>query len=478
MNKRIAASSVLWRVCALIVALAMAAFAGEKTPSLASSSATYPILDYKILNLGTFHEDPLCSGFECYSKANDVNSWGQVVGESLGSSICPDCFYGFRTSPNQPITPADLLYRLDGDLGSVALGLNDDGVAVGYSWPGDQAVRWVGTQPSSLDPITPPWSRAHAINDMGVPAGGHSSGGSGERAWAYLTSWSLNAFFGRALDFNNHGVMVGYAHVPDRPGVIHAFRWSSSAGFEDLGTLDSSCPTCDSSASAINDSGRIVGSSAFDPHVSTVEPVFHAFLWRRRLLIGASPIVDLGTLCSSDGHLCYSRALDINIHNHIVGQSDITKSSDAEPHAFLYQTTMRDIHTLLSPVDRVQWRLTEASAINDLGQIAGTGYFQGDKQRAYLLTPPVNYIINLLKALPVLYSPELVEEHRSLAAKMDVSEAAVERGDLGEVHRQLDAYQDEVKTLVETRRLNRIHATKLMAGAALIRREIESYAQR
>ena len=189
-------------------------------------------------------------------------------------------------------------------------------------------------------------------------------------------------------------------------------------------------------------------------------------------------MVDLGTLCPSDGHLCHSRALDINIHNHIVGQSDTTKSSDAEPHAFLYQTTMRDIHTLLSPVDRVQWRLTEASAINDLGQIAGTGYFQGDKQRAYLLTPPVNYIINLLKALPVLYSPELVEEHRSLAAKMDVSEAAVERGDLGEVHRQLDAYQDEVKTLVETRRLNRIHATKLMAGAALIRREIESYAQR
>lgn len=519
MSKRIAASGVVWRGGALIVAVAMTALAGEKTPTLASSRLTYPNLDYKtrnfgalhedrpcsaaecykkandtttsgqvvghlkldykILNLGTWHDDPYCSAAECYSEANDVNIWGQVVGESSGHSFCPDCFYGFRTDPSQPIASADLLTRLGGDLGSVALGLNDEGVAVGYSWPGDQAVRWVGTQPSSLDSIKPPWSRAYAINDIGMPVGGHSSGDSGWRAWFLHTGYTLLAFYGQAYDFNNHGVMVGYADVPNVPGVYHAFRWSNSDGFDDLGTLDSSCPTCSSEATAINDAGRIVGSSSFDPHAFTVEPVFHAFLWRRLLIIeasdlGASPFVDLGTLCRYTNHLCNSRARDINIHNHIVGQSETTTSSDAEPVGFIHQgTTMKDIHTLLSPVDRAQWRLTEARAINDLGQIVGTGYFQGDKQRAYLLTPPVKYIVNLVKALPVLYSPDLVEEQRSLGAIMDITEAAVERGDLGEASTQLDAYQRDVEALVAKRRLSRTHAIKLMAGAALIRREME-----
>ncbi len=128
---------------------------------------------------------------------------------------------------------------------------------------------------------------------------------------------------------------------------------------------------------------------------------------------------------------------------------------------------MVDINALLSPLAQAQWRLFEARAINDLGQIVGTGMF-GDQVRAYLLTPPLNYIVSLVKAMPALYSPELVVEHRSLGDKMAAVEAAVERGDLREAHRQLDAHQAEVQVLVETRRLNRIHANKLLASVALI----------
>ena len=291
------------------------------------------------------------------------------------------------------------------------------------------AVRWIGTQSSSLNVIIPPpISRANAINDSSQAVGGYTD---------ELDEEWLNDMSGWA------SVVFRYKLTPCKPSTVRPMTSTTTGSWSATRTCRM-CLMCitpsagltvtisttlvhwipvarpvSSEATAINDAGRIVGSSSFDPHAFTLEPVFHAFLWRRLLLIeasdlGASPFVDLGTLCRYTNHLCNSRARDINIHNHIVGQSETTTSSDAEPVGFIHQgTTMKDIHTLLSPVDRAQWRLTEARAINDLGQIVGTGYFQGDKQRAYLLTPPVTYIVNLVKALPVLCSPDLVEEQRT-----------------------------------------------------------------
>ena len=92
--------------------------------------------------------------------------------------------------------------------------------------------------------------------------------------------------------------------------------------------------------------------------------------------------------------------------------------------------------------------LVEATAINDLGQIVGTGLFQHDKPRAYLLTPPLHFIFTAVKNLPLHFSDDLVAEHQTLGAILDAAETAVERGDLEDAHRQLDLYQDEVDRLV------------------------------
>jgi hypothetical protein len=45
---------------------------------------------------------------------------------------------------------------------------------------------------------------------------------------------------------------------------------------------------------------------------------------------------------------------------------------------------MYDLNTLIR--DGSGWQLEEAAAINDLGQIVGYGYYDGEK-RAFLLTP-------------------------------------------------------------------------------------------
>jgi probable HAF family extracellular repeat protein len=406
------------------------------------------------------------------------------------SSLDDAQFHGFRTKPNQPIGswPNDALLPFSWHSSSFPQALNDSGVAVGQSWGTGDAVLWpshavlwpVGPPGyiSSLDPFTYTYSKANGVNNDGVAVGGHESTNEKDkphpsinRAWIYSTATSLKDTWSYANDINDHGVVVGEADFGPQ---IHAFRFSPSIGFQDLGTLNPSCPACGSGAEAINNSGVIVGWSS--SLYSSL--VYHAFRWR--LFAGNPQMIDLGTLCAGeDDHLCRSRAFDINIQNRVVGQSETKTSGDGDPHAFLYMGgKMTKIETLLSPVDRVQWRLVEARAINDLGQIVGTGYFQGDKERAYLLTPPLNEIFSVVKAMPRLYSPNLVAEDRSLGAKIDAVEAAVERGDLQEAHRQLDAHQAEVQGLVETRRLNRIYGTKLLAGVALIRREMESDSRR
>jgi hypothetical protein len=52
--------------------------------------------------------------------------------------------------------------------------------------------------------------------------------------------------------------------------------------------------------------------------------------------------------------------------------------------AFIYDTQMRDLNTLIPPGSG--WFLSSATGINDAGQITGTGSF-GGPTHAFLLTP-------------------------------------------------------------------------------------------
>ena len=85
----------------------------------------------------------------------------------------------------------------------------------------------------------------------------------------------------------------------------------------------------------------------------------------------------------------YSEALGINLSDQIVGYSIVGYSQNpaAQRHAFLYDNgTMNDLNTLISASDATNWFLGNATAINDLGQIVGTGLYNGE-ERAFLLTP-------------------------------------------------------------------------------------------
>jgi probable HAF family extracellular repeat protein len=86
---------------------------------------------------------------------------------------------------------------------------------------------------------------------------------------------------------------------------------------------------------------------------------------------------DLGTLGGTN-----SFAWALNDSGQVVGRSDIAGGAQ---HAFLYDGTgLHDLNALIPP--NTGWVLQVAEAINDAGQIAGYGTFNGQTE-AFLLTP-------------------------------------------------------------------------------------------
>jgi len=84
---------------------------------------------------------------------------------------------------------------------------------------------------------------------------------------------------------------------------------------------------------------------------------------------------------------CVSRAADINDSNQVVGEL-VKRGEEQAPHAFLKESSrpLIDLNTLL-PADS-GWTISSASAINNDGKIAATGYKEGVGTHALLLTLP------------------------------------------------------------------------------------------
>jgi len=125
----------------------------------------------------------------------------------------------------------------------------------------------------------------------------------------------------------------------------------------DLGTLDSGRNT-GASANSVNDLGQIAGTSTCGPSCT------HAALWY------LNGIQDLGVLSGST----LSAANGINNLGQVVGESG---------HAFVWSqaTGMQDLNSLIDP--NSGWTLMWAFAINDNGQITGSGSING-QTHAYL----------------------------------------------------------------------------------------------
>jgi probable HAF family extracellular repeat protein len=192
-----------------------------------------------------------------------------------------------------------------------------------------------------------------AINGQGLVAGTSSAEASGEAAFRYnpnnpapmedigLSTRGLNS---RGFGINNTGVVVGdsafiAASTTDSP-IRHAAHFSNGS-VKDLGTLKKQTF---SRANSINGFNQVVGFSG--PVLDS--PKSRAFFWST-----STGMVDLGTLGGA-----YAQAFAINDSGFITGNSQLRSSA----------TTAETVHAFLSPSP------VGASAIGmrDLGTLGGT----------------------------------------------------------------------------------------------------------
>ncbi|MCH8251420.1 MAG: DUF3466 family protein [Planctomycetes bacterium] len=316
-----------------------------------------------------------------------------------------------------PVPPNPSYVIIDlGTLGgntSVALGINESGQVVG-SADTPQGLRhaylWEAAVMIDLGTLPPePQSEAWDISEAGHVVGIATADGGIARGFMWqdgtmIDLGNLGAANTHAFGVNEFGQVVGFSWLP--PSEPRAFLWEDGV-MSDLGTLGGAS----SNAWDVNSVGQVVGSSTLSPGeqggaflwengvmtnlgtlggptswasginelgqvVGQAERsegglVLHAFIWER------NEMIDLGALGGYES----SRAEAINNQGEVVGSG----SNGTTDQPFLYHgdVGLRDLRDLLW-VD-VDWSALSPRAINDAGQIVGSGRHQGP--RAFLMTP-------------------------------------------------------------------------------------------
>ena len=279
------------------------------------------------------------------SRAWDINASGHVVGENAGNAWLHNgaSYLDLGIGSARGINDAGQIAGQAGDgngffysggtmtaithFGSTFVGgLNNNGIVVGMAEVEDpenpfarHAYSWQGGVSTDLGTLYGLQSRAYAINGAGHIAGTTDIGGA--------PNYPLTPFLYR------NGVMAEIAPFPG--------PWSEALG--------------------INDLDQVVGVGNKLPDGGDLYPRT-AFLWDDGV------VTDIGAI----GGATYSFALGINNLSQVVGGFDIGLDS----HAFLFENgNFLDLNSLVDPASG--WVISEANAINDLGQIAGTACRDG-----------------------------------------------------------------------------------------------------
>ena len=333
---------------------------------------------YSVNNLGNL------TGFT-FPSPTSINNRGQVAGGTNTSDFSVS--HAFRTAPNSPINPStDDLGLLPGSKSAGATGINNlgqvSGAASGYADfstrafrgdPGNPTLVDLGVFSGTLSGL--PNSYGNGINDVGQITGSATvvrpPACSGFQSHAFRTlpngprstADDLGTLgnggcgFSDGYSINASGQVAGYSTSVLSPQTV--LLATPGMADQDLGGLGGAFRT----AYGINNAGQVVGASEF----TTVGSLFNhdnAFL-----VSPPSSMQDVGTLGGS-----YSSAYGINNASQIVGSS--TTAGDTASHAFLYQNgAIYDLNTLIPA--GTGWVLESAFAINDFGQIAGTGTLNG-----------------------------------------------------------------------------------------------------
>ena len=189
----------------------------------------------------------------------------------------------------------------------------------------------------------------------------------GTREGVYADRFILNAI-------NDSGYSVGYKYRYGLAG-YSAILIDTNATINDLSDV---VYLSAGRATDINNHNMVVGTTSGD--------YTHAFLYDHT----SKTTTDLGTLPVSDTEFALtSAAYDINDLNQVVGQSRLITANTSlnDPtkyHAFIWQDgQMDDLNNLAGLPDG--WLLTRANAINENGDIAGVGIFNG-VEHGFVLT--------------------------------------------------------------------------------------------
>lgn len=322
--------------------------AGSSENGLVDPVINFPELDPvvwkdgRLIDLGTFGGT--------FGQANAINDGGQVVGFATNAIPVPmkggapvsialfgcDVDLAVPTQTRAFIWEGDSIHDL-GTLGgtdSCAVVINQRGQVAGYSF----------TDSSSTPPVHPFLWQHGTMRDLGT----------------------LGGTFALTFALNNRGEVAGFSFLLG-DSVFHPSLWHHG-GVSDLGTLGGDT----GEAQALNDAIEVVGVA--DLPGPSGSQLHHAFLWRHDL------ITDLGT---QDGDPC-SFASSINSGGQIVGaSSDCTTSL----HAFLWEHggPMVDLNAFVPAGSNLT--LTEATLINDRGEIAAQGVLPNGDTHAILLIP-------------------------------------------------------------------------------------------
>ena len=321
---------------------------------------------YTVTNLGTL------GGSFSSSYAMAINTLGQVVGFSFTTG---EAAYHAVLFSNGTITDLGTL----GGPNSLAYGINSSGQIVGVSdtSSGTQhAFLYSNGSMQDLGTLSGGGlSAAFGVNDSGQIVGLASIGGSITPYHAFLYSngsmRDLGAFGTNSIGYsiNNSGAIAG---VSDNGSFLDAFLYINGS-LIDLGATNGTV------GQAINSADDIVGYT--DTQGSSSTAFFYNY--------SNGTFTNLGTIGGA-----YPNAVGINDSVAIVGHASNEGSSqdfpdptgDATQHAFLYSNgTLYNLTNLLTA--SVGWTIYDARAINNNGQIAGVGLFNG-QYFAVRLDPP------------------------------------------------------------------------------------------
>ena len=292
--------------------------------------------DGSIIDLGTLGGND--------SIAFAVNNSGQVAGGALNT--IPDPYaasvffvpgvtqvHAFRWTTSQGMRDLGTLGGTD----SFAFLLNERGQIAGMSFTNTAANSSTGYP--TLDPFL--WENGKML-DLGT----------------------LGGTSGVANGLNNRGEVVGASNLPG-DSTEHPFLWSEGEGMKDLGTLGGTFGHAD----FINNAGDVVGFAT-----TANDQTGHAFLWRQGVM------TDLGTLGADPA----SESVCVNSQGQVVGG---TFGPSGDLRAFLWENggPMVELNTLIPPNHGLQ--LTDATYINDHGEIVAFGLLSNGDFHAFILIP-------------------------------------------------------------------------------------------